>query len=332
MALAESASNLMRDPRRDELLSQFDRELGNLRAAIAWSVRSGQTDTGLRLTTALNDFWHLRNHIAEAVRALEDLLEASAAQGVTVLRGRAILTAAGLLTWLADSEHSRPLAEKGIAMAEALGDVMGVALGKSSLGWSIFYTEPELALGVFEEGVAAARAAGNEPLEMESLMGQAWTHLRLGRLDEANARADQVIELGERIGLPYIISFALLTRGSVRAARGDIGTALGNFGDALRLAHAAGAHVGTALALDAIASAALDGGDVDRGIRLSSAADRLRKEIGGNVTLSQIGLDEPLARARRMVSPERYERAVELGRDLTPGQAVALALEDVRTQ
>jgi hypothetical protein len=141
-----------------------------------------------------------------------------------------------------------------------------------------------------------------------------------------------VIELGERIGLPYIISFALLTRGSVRAARGDIGTALGNFGDALRLAHAAGAHVGTALALDAIASAALDGGDVDRGIRLSSAADRLRKEIGGNVTLSQIGLDEPLARARRMVSPERYERAVELGRDLTPGQAVALALEDVRTQ
>jgi predicted ATPase/class 3 adenylate cyclase len=332
MALAESAATVMTDPRRDELLDQFDRDLGNLRAAIAWSVRSGHTDIGLRLTTALNDFWHLRNHIAEAVRALEDLLEASVADGVTVLRGRATLIAAGLLTWLADSERSRPLAEQGIAMAEQLGDVLGLALGKSSLGWSIFYTEPELALGVFEEGVAAARAAGDEPLEMEALMGQAWTHLRLGRLDEADVRASQVIELGDRIGVPYITSFALLTRGVVRAAKGHVGAALGHYGDALRRAHSAGAHVGTALALDAIASAALDRGDVDRGIRLSSAADRLRKDIGGNVTLSQIGLDEPLGRAQRMVGRDHYEREVKLGRALSADQAVAMGLEELRAR
>jgi predicted ATPase len=328
-ALAESATSVMRDPRRDELLDEFDRDLGNLRAAIAWSMRTGQTDTGLRVTTALNDFWHLRNHIPEAVRAIEDLLELSTADGVTVLRGRATLIAAGLLTWLADSERSRPLAEKGIAMAEQLGDVMGVALGKSSLGWSIFYTEPKLALAVFEEGVAAARTAGDEPLEMESLMGQAWTHLRLGRLDEATDRASQVIELGERVGIAYITSFALLTLGAVRAAKGDLGTAVGHYADALRRAHSAGAHVGTALALDAIASVAIDRGDVDRGIRLSSAADRLRKDIGGNVTLAEIGLAEPLTRAQGMVGREEYERAFKGGYALSADQAVALALEEV---
>jgi predicted ATPase/class 3 adenylate cyclase len=331
-ALAEAAAGVMRDPRRDELLDQFDREIGNLRAAITWSMRTGQSDTGLRLTTALSDFWHLRNHIAEAVRAIQDLLEASVADGVTVLRARATLIAAGLLTWLADSESSRPLAEKGIAMAEQLGDVMGVALGKSSLGWSIFYTDPKQALAVFEEGVAAARTAGDEPLEMETLMGQAWTHLRLGRLDEATDRASQVIELGDRVGVAYITSFALLTLGAVRTAKGDLGTAMGHYADALRRAHSAGAHVGTALALDAIASVALDRGDVDRGIRLSSAADRLRKDIGGKVTLGEIGLAEPLTRARGMVGRDEYERAFKAGQALSADQAVAMALEEVPAQ
>ena len=331
-ALAESAADMIKDPRQDELLDQFDRELGNLRAAITWSLRTGHPDTGLRLATALNDFWHLRNHIAEAVRALEDLVAASAADGVTVLRARGLLIAAGLLTWLADTERSRPLAEEGIAMAEQLGDMVGVALGKSSLGWSIFYREPELALEVFKDGVAAARAVGDGLLEMESLTGQAWTHMRLGRLDEARARADEVIELGDRLGVAYITSFALLTRGAVDSATGNVSAALRMFGDALRRAYAAGAHVGTALALDAFACAALDRGDVDRGVRLSAAADRLRREIGGNVTIGAIGWDEPLARAQAMVGSAQYELALEQGRALSTDEAVAMALEDAPAQ
>lgn len=327
--LAESARGLIQDANFDELLDQLDRELGNLRAAIAWSLRTGHADVGLRLTTALNDFWHLRNHIAEAVRALEELVSASAAEGVSLLRERALITASGLLTWLADSERSRPLAEAGIAMAERLGDLHGVALGKSSLGWTIFYTEPELALAIFEDGLAAARAVGSGPLEMETLMGQAWTHMRLGRIDEASRIAEQVIELGDRIGVAYITSFALLTRGAVCGARDDHEAALRYYGHALRRAHAAGAHVGTALALDAIALAALDGGNADRGVRLASAADRLRMEIGGNVTLGQIGLEEPLSRGRGMIPAAEYERACAAGRALTVDQAVAMALEDM---
>lgn len=331
-ALAESAENVIRDPSRDELLDRLDRELGNFRSVIAWSLRSGSPHMGLRLANALNNFWHLRNHIAEAVRALEELVAASADQGGTVLRARALLIAAGLLAWLADSERSRPLAEEGIAMAEQLGDLYGVAMGKGNLGWSIFYVEPQLAQGVFEEAVAAARAVGDEPLEMQALMGQAWTYLRLGRLDEASSRAEEVIELGDRIGAPYVTSFALLTQGAVLAERGEVAAPLRHYGAALRRAYGAGAHIGTALALDAFASAALDRSDVDRGVELSAAADRLRREIGGNVTVREIGWEEPLTRARAMMDPAEHERAVERGRALTVDQAVAMALEDVPAQ
>jgi hypothetical protein len=86
--------------------------------------------------------------------------------------------------------------------------------------------------------------------------------------------------------------------------------------------------VGTAIALDAFASMALDRGAVERGSRLAAAADRLRHEIGSNITFGELGREPPLTRARQMMGPADLERAVEQGRELTVDQAVAMALED----
>jgi predicted ATPase/class 3 adenylate cyclase len=323
----EAAASLMMDPRRDEILDRLDREIGNLRAAIAWSLRTGNADIGLRLATGLSDFWHLRNHITEAVRALEELVESSGSEGDTILRARGLLVAGGLLTWLAETERSRAHSEAGIAMAERLGDLAGVAIGKSSVGWAIFYSEPERALAVFEEALVAARSVGDRTIEMESMMGQSWTHLLLGRSDAASALATEVIELGERIGAPYITAFALISHGIVAAERGDLVVATARFAEALRRAHAAGAHVGTALALDGFASLALERGDAGRAVRLAAAADRLREEIGSNITFKEVGREQPLGRARRLVGGADVELAIEAGRRLSVDEAVAIALE-----
>ncbi|HVM30201.1 MAG TPA: hypothetical protein VM305_05455 [Candidatus Limnocylindrales bacterium] len=325
-SMGEAAAGVILDARRDEMLDRLERELGNLRAAIAWSLRTGKTDTGLRLTTALNDFWHLRNHIREGVRALEGLLAASSGRGDTVLRARALLIAGGLLTWLAEGERSRALAEKGTAMAERLGDLHAVAMGKNGLGWAAFYAEPEHSLALFVEATVAARAAGDRSTEMQSLMGQGLTHLLLGDLHQASARADEVIEIGDRIGAPYITSFALLLHGILAAERGELDAALDTYREALRRAHAAGAHVGTALGLDGIASVALDRGELDRGARLSAAADRLREDIGSHITFSELGRDPPLKRAQRLMTAPDFDAAVAAGRQLGVDEAVSMAL------
>jgi hypothetical protein len=326
-ALAERSEERLALPNQGSLLDDLDRELGNFRAVIAWSLRTGNTAAGIRLATALHEFWHLRNHIAEAVGALDDLLAASADDGLTVERERALLHQAGLLTWLAD-ERSQPLAEQGLAMAEQLQDLEGIALGKSSLGWSRFYAEPERALTVFSEGLAAARSTGNVVVQMETLMGVVWSHLLGGNLDEARRLAHEVIAEGERTGVVYHTTFAMVTLGALDGANGDLDAALGWYRNALRRARAAGAHVGTAISLDGIATVALERGDISRAIRLAAAADRLRKEIGGRVTLGQIGLEEPLDRAARLVDPAEFQRLVEAGRGLTVDQAVALALQE----
>lgn len=327
-SVAEAAAGVMVDPRRDEILDRLDGDLGNLRTAIAWSLASGETVIGLRLAAALNDFWHLRNHITEGVRVLEELVTASAADGDASLRARATLVAGSLLTWLGDPERSLALSLEGTAMAERLRDKQNVAFGKSAVGWSMFYTHADGAFDVFVEGAEAARQAGEVALEMECLMGQAWTHLLLGRPEAASARANDVIGIADRIGVPYIAAFAEVTLGIVAGESGDRPAALRHYRAALRLAHGSGGHVGTSLALEAVGWAAVEDGRPELGVRLAAAAERLREEIRGNVSLAELRREPPLARARRLMPEEAFEAARQQGRALTVDEAVALALEE----
>ena len=329
LAVAEAAAVPMPDARRNVVFARLDRELGNLRAVIRWSLETRETDIGLRLATALNEFWHVRNHLGEGIGALEDLIGASAEQGSTTLRARALTVAGGLLTWQADAVRSRSLSEQGLAMAEGLGDVATVAMAKDALAWSTFFSDPEQALDAFEEAADAARAVGDDALVVETVGGQAWASLRLGHLDDARRFALEVITLGERMGAEYMTAFSLVVCGMVDGIRGDVDAALRQYGEALHRAHAAGGVVGLALSLDAFAAAALERGDAARGVRLAAAADRLRRESGGVVTLTALGRDEPLVRARSMIDPSQYELAVEQGRALSTDEAVAMALDDL---
>jgi hypothetical protein len=142
-------------------------------------------------------------------------------------------------------------------------------------------------------------------------------------------RAAEVLELGDRVGASYITTFALLTQGIVANDRGDVDAAVDLFGESLRRGFGAGAHVGTALGLDAFATVALDRGDVDRGIQLAAAADRLRREIGSNISFKELGREAPLGRASDMTSEAVFERSADQGRALSVDEAVAMALEDV---
>ena len=49
-------------------LDRLDAELGNLRAAIAFSLTQPDPEPGLRLAASLLVFWRLRGHAAEGAR------------------------------------------------------------------------------------------------------------------------------------------------------------------------------------------------------------------------------------------------------------------------
>src|SRR4051794_29189204 len=65
LALAEEAEPELAGPEQGRWLDRLEREHDNLRAALAWSVESHQTELGLRLGSALEGFWRPRGHVKE---------------------------------------------------------------------------------------------------------------------------------------------------------------------------------------------------------------------------------------------------------------------------
>jgi hypothetical protein len=87
----------LRGPGTAECLDRLDAEHDNLRAALAWSLETGEAALGLRVAGILAWFWRLRGHLREGRHWLGAVLAASR-EVRTPLRVRA-LNGLGLLTY-----------------------------------------------------------------------------------------------------------------------------------------------------------------------------------------------------------------------------------------
>jgi predicted ATPase/class 3 adenylate cyclase len=102
LALAERTGPGALDPQR---LAWLEREYDNLRAALRWSIDSGQAEPGLRLAAGLCDFWYARGYFSEGCAWLAELLALPATTAATA-RARA-LEWAGRLAYLQGDELDR---------------------------------------------------------------------------------------------------------------------------------------------------------------------------------------------------------------------------------
>ena len=173
LALAEAAAPQLVAADQAGWLDRLDEELGNLRAAIAFSVTQADPEPGLRLAASLRVYWMARGYAAEGADALRALLDAPAAQEATLPRARALATAAHLLQQTA-----------GYAIA---GDYCNEAL-------------------------AIAHAAGDDYLIADLLHVRAWLLVRQGRPDAALPLIEQGLGLASRLGEPHLTARLLSAR------------------------------------------------------------------------------------------------------------------------
>jgi ATP/maltotriose-dependent transcriptional regulator MalT len=117
-------------------LDRLDAELGNLRAAIAFSLTQPDPQQGLRLVASLRVFWLARGHAAEAADALHALLDTPAAQQATLPRARALCVAANLIERAGSYATAEAYCQEALAIARAAGDDHLVAELLHERAWS----------------------------------------------------------------------------------------------------------------------------------------------------------------------------------------------------
>jgi predicted ATPase/DNA-binding CsgD family transcriptional regulator len=224
LALAEEAAPHLVSADQAEWLYRLDAELGNLRAAIAFSLTQPDPEPGLRLTASLRGYWRARGYTVEGADALRALLDVPAAQEMTLARARALASAAYLL-----------------------GQTSGYAIAGN-------YSQ---------EALAIARAAGDEYLIADLLQIRAVILVRLGQLDAALQLIEQGLDLARRLGEPQLTARLLSARAHAADAGGDSVRAARDAAEALPLSRQAGDRIQEGALLGSLGYLELSAGDLD---------------------------------------------------------------------
>ncbi len=280
LSLAEAAAPQLVAADQAAWLDRLDAELGNLRAAIAFSMTQPDPEPGLRLAASLRVYWAARGHAAEGAEALRALADAPTVQGATLARARALVAAAHLL---------------------------GQA-GSYAVAWNYC-----------QEALAIAGAAGDERLVADLLQEQAWLQARQGQVDAALLLAEQGLTQARRLGEPHLTGRLLTTRAQAENVAGDHAGAARDTAESLPLFRQAGDRLQAGQALGNLGYYELTASDLDaaRG-HLAEALDIARAlnardgivyttfnlgladYLGGSLAAAEALFAESLALARRM--------------------------------
>jgi len=161
LELAEGAQDDLVRADAVVLLTGFEDEHDNYRAALGWAERAEDTTRMLRLATALTLFWELRGHLGEGCHWFARALARPGEP--TVVLARALWGAAHLAVYNDDEETARQLARDGLDIAVALDDQWTEARALNTIGYSeTLWPEKENARELLERSIALGRASGDD--------------------------------------------------------------------------------------------------------------------------------------------------------------------------
>jgi predicted ATPase/DNA-binding CsgD family transcriptional regulator len=237
LALAVAAGPQLIAADQAAWLDRLDAELGNLRAAIAFSLTQPDPEPGLRLAAPLSVYWKTRGHAAEAVGALRALLDAPGARAPTLSRAHALETAAHLLEKRDGYAIAKDYCQEALAIADAASDEHLLAGLLYEYAWvSLSLGEKDAARPLIERGLGVARHLG-EPDRVGRLL-DARSYAAYLDGDDAGAARDAAEALGlfRQAGDRLQAGSTLGNLGNFKLSAGDVEAARRHLAEALEIA------------------------------------------------------------------------------------------------
>jgi len=151
-------------PAEEAWIESIDVELGNVRAALYWSLTPmGDREIGLALAGQLGRYWALRHEVAEGRFWLAALL-LSAGDRPSTSVAAAALGVLGVLAWQqGDHRDARRLLEESVPAHRLLRMLGGLSQQLRTLGLiAIDRGEPGAARSFFAEALSLSRVEGDE--------------------------------------------------------------------------------------------------------------------------------------------------------------------------
>ena len=272
--LVERAAPELTSHDQHEWLSIIDREVGNIRPAIAWSLHH-QPEIALRTVAALGRWCYLRGRYTDGRRWAAGALRAWP-DAPSELRAQ-LLVMAGTLAFLqCDYAEARPLVEEAQALFAEIGDRAGVAWSISRLG-AIAREQGtyEESAKLHREALRLAQEAGDDhdaAVQLNYLCFLAWLS---GDLDTAEAIGPDVLRRMRELGDQEGVIWALINLGTTARYRGDLTGARLLLSQSLELCEDLSFREGVAWSLNQLGVVARLRGETERafGMQLASLTE-----------------------------------------------------------
>ncbi len=307
-------------------LDRLEEEHDNIRAALRWSLGSGEAEPGLRIAGALWRFWQVRGHLMEGRRWVEELLLVSAAQPRTAARAKALGAEGSLQYFTNEPTRLRGAYEESLAIYRELADRRGVAEGAYNLAFAhLLAHEVEPARELLGEALRIHGELSDAVREAHAKAALGLISLQEGDLDTSAALTEAALTTLTDAGDDWGMTWTSGQLAAVALKRGDYERCRSLLLQSLDRSEALRARGWNAVAVEGMAALAIHQGDPDRGIRLAGAAAHMKDLAGGGAPRAIVGLEDPVRLVEGTMPRERIDQLWTEGWALTSEAAIALA-------
>jgi predicted ATPase/DNA-binding CsgD family transcriptional regulator len=286
LELAEQAESELEGPKQATWLERLELEHDNLRAALEWALEetegqgSERKELALRLCYALQLLWLRHGHYHEAYAFLERALAAGEGER-TVVRAKALGTAAYIANFRGDYTQAEALARQSLALCRELEDVRSIAdslFVLADISWPKGKTTEKLLL--HEEMVRLRRQIG-QPKEVAFALFNLAIELSLhGEYARGQTLFEEALELFRQAGHELMVG-ATLVQSAIFLwfTLGDAATIHQRLHEGRALIDKVGDRRWSAVSIGIAALVALREGEIDRATSLAEESLAICREI-----------------------------------------------------
>ncbi|HEU0026832.1 MAG TPA: helix-turn-helix domain-containing protein [Ktedonobacterales bacterium] len=321
-------------PRQDARDQRIERELPNIRAALAWTLARREPLIGLRLATPIGRWWYTRGAFDEAESWLRALLaldeEAGERAAPAALRVSALYALVLLMLDRRNYDGAEAMARAGLELARRHGDAARAGNMLAELGHvAEARGDLDAAMAYFEEGLAqyeqgGARQEGAAVGRTLSSLG----NLARAKGDYAQAQVylERALAWARERDFSFAVASGLVSLGHVAVEQNDYPRATTLYREALELYRTLRNPASIAWLLQGVAITVGALGNTEAVARLAGSVTSLRAVAGAAESAEWPPFARVCAAARQALGEEAYRAASERGAALGPERAITYAL------
>ncbi|MGD9891858.1 MAG: tetratricopeptide repeat protein [Dehalococcoidia bacterium] len=328
VALAEQAETMLHGPEQGKWLARLEMDHDNTRAALAWTLRSGDAETALRLCGSLWRSWQIQGRLTEGRRWLDQALAAGDLCPASV-RAKALTGAGSIARSQGEYAYATRALEQSRRLWQELGDERGAAVALNGLG-VVAVIQGDLARGraLHEECLAILRTLHDRQGISTSLNNLAQVAHEEGDNTAARALLEESLALAREVGDTWQVAATLGNLGEVARRQGDHQRATALLEECTGLYRLLGDKRRLAECLEELAGLAAELGRPERAAHLGGAAHALRENMGAPAApMEQASIASTRKTARAALGDAAFLAAWDAGRTLPLEEAIALALD-----